>query len=146
MNLTQCSWWRFPDVKTVCNRFEPFILEGVPVYEIDGREEWLLLSDGSALFEVVGTKIIFQNSDTTVFKEMVEYLHQEDWVDYVLHEMEDQFYQMVWEGDVVETEDTPDICDAYEWLPLALPDTYAKVFPSKETIKKLATAYFTKPQ
>lgn len=152
MKLEQFDWWQFADTKHVHRRFSRYVFQGVPVYEIDGREEWLMLEDGTGLFILDHKdKPVLHLSDTKEFAEMVEYLHREDWVDDVLNDMDNLWeYTLIDEFDIPDDHDTPDICDAaYEWLPYVLPKTYAKVFPSPELIRKLTIAFFidqTDPQ
>lgn len=146
MNLLQCTWWRFSKVHTFDSRWtQQFFYKGVPVWEIDGREEWLVLDDGTGLFDITGDgKPLYHDNTSPLFQEMIDYIHREDWVDWVLNEMEALWeITLIDEFDIDDDYDAPDICDAaYEWLPHVLPNTYAKVFPNQELIRKLAIAFF----
>lgn len=153
MDLMECDWWQFDTVKTFSNRFQnAYTVEGIFCWEIDGREDWLLFSDGQGLFEIDAKGLpIYHDITSPIFLEMVAYIHREDWVDWVLDEM-DALWEttLIDEFNIDEDYNTPEICDAaYEWLPHVLPDTYAKVFPNETLIRKLAIAFFidqTNPQ
>ena len=152
MNLTNFSWWKHHKAHQVESRLVPYIVEGATAFEIDGREQWLLFEDGTGLFLCLGDgKVAICDTNSADFKEMVEYLHREEWVDTVLGQMENLWeYTLIDEFDIKDDFDTPEICEAaYEWLPLVLPKTYAKVFPNDALIRKLTIAFYidqTDPQ
>ena len=152
MEVKNFSWWQHPHSHQVDSRLNEYVLEGSVAYEIDGREEWFLFEDGTGLFLTANNgEVIICDSNSKEFKEMVEYLHREEWVDTVLDQMENLWeYTLIDEFDIPDDHDTPEICDAaYEWLPYVLPKTYAKVFPDAELIRKLTISFFidqTDPQ
>lgn len=145
MNLTNFSWWTHPKDHKVGSRLIPYTVEGATAFEIDGREQWLIFEDGTGLFlRLDNGKVAICDTNSEVFKEMVEYLHREEWVDTVLDQMEDLWeYTLIDEFNIPDDHDTPEICDAaYEWLPHVLPKTYAKAFPNDELIRKLTIAFY----
>lgn len=152
MNVQNFSWWQHPHSHQVSKRFTRYVVEGSVAFEIDGREEWMLFEDGTGLFLATSNgEVEICDSNSQEFKDMVEYLHREEWVDTVLDQMENLWeWTLVDEFDIDDDYDTPEICDAaYEWLPYVLPKTYGKVFPSDELIRKLTIAYYidqTDPQ
>lgn len=85
---------------------------------------------------------VIKTEGDTEFNDMVEYIHREDWVDWVLDEMEYRLDNMIDNGEI-EDKCYPEVTEAaYEWLPYVLPNTYAKVFPSKELLDKLTHGFF----
>lgn len=152
MNIQNFSWWQHPHSHQVNKRFTRYVVEGSVAFEIDGREEWMLFEDGTGLFLATSNGgVEIRDNNSQEFKDMVEYLHREEWVDTVLDQMEDLWeYTLIDEFGIDEDYEAPEICDAaYEWLPYVLPKTYAKVFPSDELIRKLTIAYYidqTDPQ
>lgn len=152
MELRNFSWWQHPHSHQVDNRLNEYIIEGSVAYEIDGREHWLLFEDGTGLFLAANNgEVIICDSHSKEFKEAVEYLHREEWVDTVLDQMENLWeYTLIDEFGIDENYEAPEITEAaYEWLPYVLPKTYAKVFPSDDLIRKLTIAFYidqTDPQ
>ena len=144
MKLTQCTWWRFPEVRSFDRRWlDKFYIEGVRCWNIDGREEWFIFEDGTGMFALNDKdEPVIKTEGDTEFNDMVEYIHREDWVDWVLDEMEYRLENMIDTGEI-EDKCYPEVTDAaYEWLPYVLPNTYAKVFPSKELLDKLTHGFF----
>lgn len=144
MELTKCKWWRFPEVRSFDSRWlDKYYIEGVTCWNIDGREEWFIFEDGTGMF-ILNDKnepvMKFENDKE--FLEMIEYIHREDWVDWVIDQMDYRLDTMV-SNEEIEDIVYPDVCmAAYEWLPYVLPKTYAKVFPSDELLDKLTRGFF----
>lgn len=144
MDLMKCAWWQFAEVKSFSNRLQnAYVVEGILCWEIDGREEWLLFSDGQGLFEVATRgALTFHDNTSPIFLEMVNYIHREDWVDWVLDEMESRLDDFI-DTEGIEEPNYREVCDAaYEWLPYVLPKTYGKVFPSSELLDTLMRGFF----
>ena len=144
MELTKCKWWRFPEVRTFSNRFqEKYYIEGVSCWNIDGREEWFLFEDGTGMFALNDkNEPVLKHETDKEFLEMVEYIHREDWVDWVIDQMDYRLNDMI-DNEEIEDKEYPDVCmAAYEWLPHVLPNTYAKVFPNDELLDQLTKGFF----
>ena len=97
MELTKCKWWRFPEVRSFNQRWQDkFHIEGVACWNIDGREDWYVFDDGTGMFVLNDNNepVIKMDGDKE-FHDMVEYIHREDWVDWVLDQMEYRLEDMI---------------------------------------------------